>query len=232
MRLSLTLPRAAVGEALARINQVAPEAEFRQLVEVPEDASCAWQDLTRPAIAKTALSIEEPLALTLRGVLCEENVLLDLDAPDVSTLFQQLAIVASQRYGVDARSVVDGLVSREALGSTGLGQGVAIPHARLCGIPRAIAIYVRPAVPLPFNAPDNLPVGDVLCLLIPDWAQNTYLHLLASAAQFFCDRRFRHLLRSCKDPGSVCRLFATYVFEQNNLLCGLPDSLDNKAGRT
>jgi len=213
MRVSLTLPRLAVGHALDRIGDVAPGAEVRQFVEVPENPSCAWNDLVHVSNARQAQVAGALQPLAIPDVLDEDNVLLDFEAADVPSLFDRLALVASRRYGVDARVIADGLASREALGTTGLGQGVAVPHARIGGIPREIALYVRPATPVQFDAPDGQPVTDVLCLLLPDWGRNAHLHLLASGAQFFCDRRFRRLLRSCENAGSVCQLFSTYVPE-------------------
>jgi hypothetical protein len=75
-----------------------------------------------------------------------------------------------QCYGLPAATVTTGLEAREALGSTGLGQGVAVPHGQIKGPRRTMALYVRPPTPIPFDATDGKPVSDVIMLLLPEWA--------------------------------------------------------------
>jgi nitrogen PTS system EIIA component len=106
--------------------------------------------------------------------------------------------------------VTAALETREALGSTGLGQGVAVPHGQIKGLRRAIVLYVRPATLIPFDAPDGHPVADVVVLLVPEWANTTHLHLLADVAQRFCDHHFRERLHACVDAQDVCQLFVGY----------------------
>jgi len=213
MRLSLTLPRVSVGDALAQISNLAPGAEVGQFVEVPDKPSGAWIDLIHSTQARPgtrAGKLGELQVPTIGSILHEDNVVLDFDAPDQAALFDRLGTLAWRRHGLDAEAVTAGLLAREALGSTGLGQGVAVPHARIHGVPRELAFYIRPAMPIPFDSPDGLPVSDIICLFLPEWDNNAHLHLLASAAQYFCDQRFRKLLHQCQDVPAVCRLFADY----------------------
>jgi len=210
MRLSLTLPRIAVSDALAHINSLAPDAKVGQFVEVPDRPSGAWMDMIHGAHARLGPRVSESQHLTIGSILREDDVVLGFDAADQPALFRRLGTLASERYGLEAEAVTAGLTVRESQGSTGLGQGVAVPHGRIGGVPRELAIYIRPIVPIPFDAPDGRPVSDLICLLLPDWDNNAHLHLLASVAQCFCDERFRLLLRNCKDPCSVCRLFSSY----------------------
>jgi PTS system nitrogen regulatory IIA component len=115
-----------------------------------------------------------------------------------------------QRFGLPAATVIAGLEARESLGSTALGQGVAVPHGRIKGLRRAITLYVRPTTPIPFDAPDGNPVGDVVVLLVPETANSTHLHLLADVAQRFCDHHFREQLHPCVDAQAVRQLFVGY----------------------
>lgn len=208
MRVSLTLPRLSVGDALAQLNRLTPGAEVSQYVEVPERPSGAWIDMIHGTQARPGPRVSASHASTIGSILCEEDVVLDCEAADRSALFHHLGTLARQHHGFDAEAVTAGLMEREALGSTGLGQGVAVPHARIRRVPRELAFYVRCVTPLPFDAPDGLPVSDLICLLLPDWGNNAHLRFLASAAQFFCDQRFRSALRHCRDARSVCRLFS------------------------
>jgi PTS system nitrogen regulatory IIA component len=210
MRLSLTLPRSAVNEALVHIDHLAPGAEVRQFFEIPDKPSGAWLDLINGVASRTGPVDADALPLRIGSILHEEDVALDIDATDRPALFRQIGTLAAQRYGLDADAVAASLAERESLGSTALGQGVALPHGRISGVPREVAFYIRPAAPIVFEAPDGNPVSDLVCLLLPDWGNNTHLHLLASVAELFCDRHFRESLRRCKDARAVCRLFSGY----------------------
>ena len=103
-----------------------------------------------------------------------------------------------------------GLIEREALGSTGLGRGVAIPHARVKGLQRAVAVFARFGTAIAFDAPDSKPVSDMLVLLVPERANDEHLKVLALVAEMFCDTCFRESLCSLADPSEVHRLFATW----------------------
>ncbi|MGF6602046.1 mannitol/fructose-specific phosphotransferase system IIA component (Ntr-type) [Paraburkholderia sp. GAS448] len=96
------------------------------------------------------------------------------------------------------------------MGSTGLGQGVAVPHGQIKGLRRALALYVRPTTAIPFDAPDGKPASDVVVLLVPIWTNSTHLQLLAEVAQRFCDHHFRELLHACVDAQAVRKLFVGY----------------------
>jgi PTS system nitrogen regulatory IIA component len=209
MRLSLTLPRSAVDDAMVHIDNLAPGAEVTQCVEVPDKPSGAWQDLINGAATRHGSVDGEFAPLRIGGILHEDDIVLDADVADRPALFRRIGALAAQRYGLDADAVATSLVEREALGSTALGQGVALPHGRVGGVPREVAFYIRLANPIAFDAPDGGAVSDLVCLLLPDWGTNAHLHLLASVAECFCDHRFRESLRQAKDAQSVCRLFSS-----------------------
>jgi nitrogen PTS system EIIA component len=215
VRLSLYLPKDAVSGAIQRVAHLAPTAELGQLFEIPDAPTDAWRDLMHPASPPCADAAGQPDEMaagqdTLAQLLSPDHVLLGLDVASRESLFVQLGRFCEQRYGLPAATVIAGLEAREALGSTGLGQGVAVPHGQIKGLRRAMTLYVRPATPIPFDAPDGNPVSDVVVLLVPEWANSTHLHLLADVAQRFCDHCFREQLHACFDAQAVCQLFAGY----------------------
>ncbi|WP_246257320.1 PTS sugar transporter subunit IIA [Pararobbsia alpina] len=215
MRLSLYLPKDAVSGAIERVAHLAPTAEVGQLFEVPDTPTDAWRDLMNPASPPVTDTTAQPGKLAARKdsiaqLLSQDHVLLGLEVDNRESLFVQLGDFCEQRFGLSAAAVTAGLKAREALGSTGLGQGVAVPHGQIRGVRRAMALYVRPATPLPFDAPDGSPVTDMVVLLVPEWANSTHLHLLADVAQHFCDHNFREQLHACADARAVCELFAGY----------------------
>lgn len=141
-------------------------------------------------------------------LLGPHDVLLDADCPDSEVLFAQAAPLLAARNGVPDRTIAHSLAERERLGSTGLGHGVALPHARMPNLRHAAAAVVRTRVPLAFDAPDGRPVSCFLFLLVPADAAEHHLALMASAASLFSDRRFREQLRTAPDAAAVIGLFA------------------------
>ena len=107
-----------------------------------------------------------------------------------------------------ARSTVfDSLFAREKLGSTGLGQGVAIPHGRIAKLREATAAFVKTGNPIPFDAPDGQPVNMIFVLLVPERATDLHLQILGELAQMFSDPQFRDQLNACNDPAAIHQLF-------------------------
>src|SRR5258706_2915346 len=172
MRLSLYLPRTAVDGAMQRVAHLAPAAEVGQLVEIPHAPTDAWRDLIRAGVrprrdARAQREEAAPQGDTIAQLLREEHVLLGLDVADRDALFVQLGRFVEQRYGLVEETVTARLAAREALGSTGLGQGVAGPHGQIEGLRQAIVLYARTVTPIAFDAPDGKPGSDVVMLLVP-----------------------------------------------------------------
>lgn len=94
-------------------------------------------------------------------------------------LFQDLGEVAAECYGIDLGAAIDGLQEREALGPTGVGHGVALPHARIDGLDRVVGVFLRIDTALDFGAADRQPVDLVFALFAP--AESGVDHLKALA---------------------------------------------------
>jgi nitrogen PTS system EIIA component len=144
-------------------------------------------------------------------LLSREEIVLDFDAANKARAFEAIADFMQRRHGLDRGQVLASLKEREELGSTGLGRGIAIPHARVKGLRNAAAIFARMAMPIAFDAPDGKPVTDLLALLVPEHANDAHLQLLAEVTEMFCDEGFRTTLRSAPDADSVQQAFATWA---------------------
>jgi PTS system nitrogen regulatory IIA component len=99
-------------------------------------------------------------------LLPARNVLLDLQVSSKKRVFEQVALLFENEHGIERGKVFDSLFARERLGSTGLGQSVAIPHGRIKGLKDAIAAVVRVTEPIPFDAPDGQAVRLLVFLLV------------------------------------------------------------------
>jgi PTS system nitrogen regulatory IIA component len=126
----------------------------------------------------------------LSKLLPQANVLVDGLATDKAAALD-LAAALFAAGGLDRARVRASLQDREALGSTGLGQGVAIPHGRLRGLRQATAALLRLREPVPFDAPDGRPVQLMVVLLVPENARQEHLELLSELAQMLSDRDLR-----------------------------------------
>ena len=131
------------------------------------------------------------------------DINLDVDVPDKVGLLQLIASLLARRLGLSLADVLESLTAREDLGSTALGHGVAIPHARMPQCYAVAGVFVRTKAAVPFDAPDHKPVSLFLALVVPKQATERHLQLLATAATMFNDRVFREKLRAESDPDMV-----------------------------
>jgi len=138
------------------------------------------------------------------------NVLPDLAASSKKRLFEQVGLLFENQHGVARTVVFDSLFARERLGSTGLGQGVAIPHGRIKGLKEALGAFVRLAQPVPFDAPDGQPVKLVFALLVPEQATEKHLEILSELAQMFSDRALREALAGAGDAAAIHQIISAW----------------------
>jgi PTS system nitrogen regulatory IIA component len=103
----------------------------------------------------------------IAGLLPVNNILLDLDIANKKRVFEQVGLLFENNHGIGRNIVYDSLFAREKLGSTGLGQGIAIPHGRIKGIPEAIGAFVRTKTPIPFDSPDGRGVTTIFVCWSP-----------------------------------------------------------------
>ncbi|MDY0034839.1 MAG: PTS IIA-like nitrogen regulatory protein PtsN [Zoogloea oleivorans] len=136
------------------------------------------------------------------------NVVVGLEASSKKRAFEQAGLLFENNHGIGRSVVFDSLFAREKLGSTGLGQGIAIPHGRIKGLKDALGAFIRLSEPVPFDAPDGRPVSLLFVLLVPEQANEHHLQLLSELAQMFSDRSFREQLMSVPDALAAHALFA------------------------
>jgi PTS system nitrogen regulatory IIA component len=143
-------------------------------------------------------------------LLTPSHIVLDLPASSKKRLFEQAGLLFENNDGI-ARSVVfESLFARERLGSTGLGQGVAIPHGRIKGLKEALGAFIRLAEPVPFDAPDGNPVNLVFVLLVPEKATEKHLQILSELAQMFCDKALRESMTQATDAAQLHELVTAW----------------------
>lgn len=143
-------------------------------------------------------------------ILPLENVILDAESTSKKRVFERVGILFENTRQIARSQVFDSLFAREKLGSTGLGQGVAIPHGRIKNLRDAVAAFVKTDVPIPFDAPDGQPVSLIFVLLVPERATDLHLQLLGELAQMFSDKTFREQLQASDDPAAIHQMFSNW----------------------
>ena len=139
------------------------------------------------------------------------NVIVGLDVASKKRVFEQAGLLFENALHIARSQVFDSLFAREKLGSTGLGQGVAIPHGRIKGLREAAVALVRMKEPIPFDAPDSNPVSLICILLVPEKATDQHLQILSELAQMFSDKIFRESLLTSKDAAEMHQLISNWT---------------------
>jgi len=144
------------------------------------------------------------------NLLTPTHVLVDLQVSSKKRLFEQAGLLFENQDGIAKSVVFESLFARERLGSTGLGQGVAIPHGRIKGLKEAQGALLRLAQPVPFDSPDGQPVTLAFVLLVPEKATEKHLQILSELAQMFSDRGLREAMAQAADAAALHQLVTAW----------------------
>ena len=144
----------------------------------------------------------------LATILPPSQVLAHVDVSSKKRAFEEAGLMFESQHGLSRALVTDSLFSRERLGSTGLGYGVAIPHGRIKGLKAPMAAVFQLAQPIVFDAPDGKPVNLLIFLLVPEAATQKHLEILSEIAELLSDAPLRDELTSCTDAVQLHGLIA------------------------
>jgi len=149
--------------------------------------------------------------MNIADLLIIDRISCDHEATSKKKALEALsALLASETPDTSQDEIFDSLISRERLGSTGLGHGVALPHARLPGQEKAIGAFVKLTQGVDFDAIDGLPTDLLFSLLVPDHFTDEHLNILAKLAEMFSDKDFCKQLRDSADSQQLLNLISQY----------------------
>jgi PTS system nitrogen regulatory IIA component len=146
-------------------------------------------------------------------LLSSDDVVVDLDVPNKLRALEEASVILGRLHSVSHDAVLRALWRREQIGSTGLGHGVAVPHARITGIGEPIVLFVRTKFAIDFHAPDRKPVSLLFVILVPEHANEDHLKILATVSEMFSDKTFRDRLEATMEPAAIRRLFSDWTSE-------------------
>lgn len=141
--------------------------------------------------------------MPLRELLSPEAIAPALRAKGKKQALQELSAAAARLTGLDPRGIFDALLQRERLGSTGIGEGIAIPHGKLPGLARLFGFVARFEKPLDFEALDGQPVDLVFLLLAPESAGADHLKALARIARVLREPGMLARIRTARDADAL-----------------------------
>ena len=156
----------------------------------------------KPRRCDTAHLLPTGFAVPFLDLLSAEHVCTNLAAADKPQLLEKLAAMLA-RDGDEQPSIATALKEREMLGSTGLGNGVAIPHGRIESLGKPRVALIRLAEPLEFGSIDGQPVDLVAAMVVPEQNTDLHLQLLAELAEFFSHKDMVKALRNAADGSAL-----------------------------
>ncbi|WP_417513566.1 PTS IIA-like nitrogen regulatory protein PtsN [Marinobacter sp.] len=143
-------------------------------------------------------------SLTIDNILAPELTLCKVPASSKKRVLEFIAEqIRQQNDSLSESQIFNNLIARERLGSTGIGQGIAIPHCRLEGLEHVIGVLMTLDEAVEFDAIDNQPVDLVFALVVPKEATSEHLELLSQLAEKFNERTFCDRLRQCEDAATL-----------------------------
>ncbi len=149
--------------------------------------------------------------MDIADLLSSDGIVLRGGASSKRQALQAVAEAAASALGLDEAQALDALLEREALGSTGLGAGVAVPHARVPGLDRVCAIFLRLDTPVAYESLDDRPVDLLFALFAPVNAGAEHLRALAAVSRAMRSPELREQLRQARTVDAVNALFVKDV---------------------
>lgn len=147
--------------------------------------------------------------MDMTDLVSAETVVPDLRVSSKKQALQELAHLAAAATGVAERTIFEALLERERLGTTGIGKGVAIPHAKLPRLETVRGLFARLPTPIDFEAVDAQPVDLIFLLLAPETAGADHLRALARVSRQLRDAAVCEQLRAASDRGSLFVILTT-----------------------
>lgn len=141
--------------------------------------------------------------MKIADLIVPDRVIVPMQVSDKAQLLRELSRRTARLLPIDPQAIVDALQAREVLGSTGIGHGIAVPHARMKGLQQMFGLFARLERPIDFDAIDGQPVDLVFLLLVPDRAGNEHLAALAAVARQLRDRNVAAQLRAVATRGEL-----------------------------
>ena len=150
--------------------------------------------------------------MQMADLLTEDRIVCCAEMPSKKRALEQLSELISQdQQKLSSNNVFDSLISRERLGGTGIGYGVAIPHGRVKNCDHTSAAFLKLNSGIDYDSVDNQPVDLLFALLVPEESTDEHLKILANLARMFNDETFREKVRQSNSAHELYQLITEYA---------------------
>ena len=144
--------------------------------------------------------------MTISALLSPQTIFLDTETSSKKKLLELIANIVADQTQLPESSIYNNLLNRERLGSTGLGEGFAVPHARVPDLQHTAACFFRLKEAVNFEAPDNKPVDLVFPIIVPEEATEEHLMILSSLASIFSRSEIREAIRNADSTDEIAKI--------------------------
>jgi len=141
--------------------------------------------------------------MAISALLSPQKIFIDTEVSSKKKLLELIANITADQTRLPESIIYTNLLNRERLGSTGLGQGFAVPHARLPDLEKTVGCFFRLKQPVNFESPDNLPVDLVFTIIIPQEAAEEHLLILSSLARIFSNADICEAIRAATSKEEI-----------------------------
>lgn len=141
--------------------------------------------------------------MTISALLSPQKIFVDTEVTSKKKLLELIANIVADKTRLDESTIYNSLLNRERLGSTGLGQGFAVPHARIPELDNTLGVFFRLKEAVNFDSPDNQPVDLVFTIIIPEQATEEHLLILSSLARIFSNTGVCDAIREAGDKEEI-----------------------------
>ena len=152
--------------------------------------------------------------MNINDMLSDEAFLMNFDGTSKKQVLEELSKLAEIKLGINSRTLLENLTKREKLGSTAVGNGIAIPHANVATIDRPFVFVSTLVNGLDFNSTDDLPVDIIFLLVAPDNKGSEHLQALALISRLLRNKELTTKLRGCKSAESALAVISQSIREE------------------
>ena len=148
--------------------------------------------------------------MKLNEFMTLSSIYLEVDVDSKKALFKEIGKIAEKKIKVESVKIIEKLNKREMLGSTGVGQGAAIPHTKIEGISKTIVLFLKLKNSIDFASPDKRNVDLIFAIITPEDTQSEHLLILSSISNFLKKDGNLEKLRSLNDANNTMKIFSKY----------------------
>ncbi len=148
--------------------------------------------------------------MKITDIISLDNIFIDLEVSSKKALFKEIANIIEKKSAIEQSDVLDNLNKREQLGSTAIGDGIAIPHSKIMGLKKIFSLFIRPKESIDFSAADSKKIDIIFVIIAPEESKTDHLMALSEISNFLRIKGNKEKLRKLKSIDSIFEIFSNF----------------------